>query len=97
MLDDTDLRNCRVGLHWIQSFRETHGQPPHPAFARALNALDIALAGSASGTEPVAVDEDWMTTTQVAERLGCSPRYVRRIADQLGAVKTGRDWRYPPL
>jgi excisionase family DNA binding protein len=97
MLDVTDLRNCRVGLHWIQSFRATHGQPPHPAYARALAALDAALASSPNGTEPVAAEDNWLTTEQVAEQLGCSTRYVRRIAEQLGATKPGREWRYPPL
>lgn len=96
LLDDTDLRNCRLGLRWIQRFRELHGQPEHPAYARALAHLDTEL-GSACATEPPAVKHNWMTTKQVAERLGCSQRYVRRIATKLGAVKTGRDWRFPPL
>jgi excisionase family DNA binding protein len=96
MLDETDLRNCRVGLHWIQCYLELNREPPHPAFARALNALDKALASSANGTEPPAEEDDWLTTAQVAERLGCSTRYVRRRAAELGGIKAGRDWRFPP-
>lgn len=97
MLDVADLRNCCVGLHWIQSFRATHGQPPHPAFARALERLDAAIASYASATEPVAAGDDWLTTKQVAEQIGCSTTYIRRRATDLGGQKYGRDWRFPPL
>jgi excisionase family DNA binding protein len=95
MLDETDLQNCRIGLLWIQRHRKLGRQAPHPGIARALANIDAALASSPSATEPVAVDDDWLTTTEVAERLGCSDAYVRRIAVKLGGVKHGRDWRYP--
>lgn len=96
MLDDVDLINCRRALLSIQSQRQLCRLPPDKGLARTLAALDAALGGTASGTKSVDVTDDWRTTAQVAAERGCSPRYVRRIAAQLGAVRTGRDWRYPP-
>jgi len=100
MLDVVHLVNCRNAVLSIQSIRQHRGLPPQRDYAQTLAALDAALdaalGGTASGTEPVDVTDDWRTTAQVAAERGCSPRYVRRIAAQLGAVRTGRDWRYPP-
>jgi hypothetical protein len=94
MLDVTDLQNCRLGLIWIQRHREIHGQPPHPAFSRALDAIEAALSMSANGPEPVAVSENW-TTAELAEQLGVTTRSARRIAKKLGAPKHGASWVIP--
>jgi AraC-like DNA-binding protein len=94
VLDDTDWRNCRNALLWIQRHRELHGQQPNPAYARTLNALDTALAMSDIGHEPVAVQQNW-TTAELSQHLGISERHARRIAKQLGATKHGHVWLLP--
>ena len=95
MLDHTDLKTCRVGLLWIRRHRELYRQPADPAVDRAIGHLEATLSVSASGPEDEAPEQNWVTTRQAAERWGCSTRHVRRIAEQLGGRKDGRDWQIP--
>jgi hypothetical protein len=95
VIDRTDLETCRVGLLWIQRHRQLHRQPASPVIDRAISNLEDTLACSASGTNDAATQQNWVTTTTAAKRLGCSPRYVRQIAERLGGRKDGRDWLIP--
>jgi len=95
MVDVTDLETCRVGLLWIRRHRQLHSQPPSPAIERAVEHLEQALAASASGPEDEAAEQNWLTTKQAAELLGCSTRHARRIAQRTGGRKDGRDWLIP--
>lgn len=38
--------------------------------------------------------DDYMTTKQAAEELGCVPAHIRRLCEQgiLAAIKPGHDW-----
>jgi hypothetical protein len=94
-LDRTDLETCRVGLLWIQRHRELHRQPTSPSIERAIEHIEGILSVSACGPEDEAPEQNWVTTRQAAERWGCSTRHVRRIAEQLGGRKDGRDWLIP--
>ena len=94
-LDRFDLKTCRVGLLWIQRHRELYRQPANPAIDRAIEHLEEILSVSASGPEDEAAQQNWITSKQAAERWGCSTRHVRRIAEQLGGRKDGRDWQIP--
>jgi hypothetical protein len=95
MIDRTDLSTCRVGLLWIRRHRELHHQPPHPAIERAIEHLEDILSMSASGPEDEAPEQNWVTTKQAAQQWGCSTRHARRIANQRGCRKDGRDWLIP--
>lgn len=95
LLSDADLRTCRNALLSIQRQRELGRQSPIEGFARTLNALEEALSATASGSDHVAMEHNWITTQQMAELIGCSTRRVRQIATELGGEKLGRDWRFP--
>lgn len=95
MLDHIDLKTCRVGLLWIQRHRELYRQPADPAVDRAIEHLEEVLSVSARGPKDDAVEENWVTTKQAAERLGCSARHIRRIAERLCGRRDGRDWLIP--
>jgi excisionase family DNA binding protein len=95
MLHRTDLKTCYVGLLWISRHRKLYGQSPDPAVERAIERLEDALAMSATGPEGQAPVVSWLTTKQAAERLQCSTRHVRRIAERLGGRRDGRDWLIP--
>jgi hypothetical protein len=60
--------------------------------------LIIACAresGSACGSEELKSVDDLVDTKTAAEEIGCSAQWVREIRDCLGAIRVGRDWRYP--
>jgi excisionase family DNA binding protein len=94
-LNRHDLETCRVGLLWIRRHRQLFNQPPHPAIERAFEHLEEALATSSSGPEDEAEEQNWITTKEAAELLGCSTRHARRIARRTGCRKDGRDWLIP--
>ena len=91
MIDRIDLETCRVGLLWIRRHRELHRQPPSAAIERALAHLSV----SANGRDDGAPHADWITTAELAARLGCSQRHARRLAARIGA-RVGRQWLIPP-
>lgn len=95
MIDRVDLETFRVALLWIRRHRELHRQPPSAAIDRALAALDhLTCALAANGQAPQPDTGNWLTTAEVAERMGCSQRQARRIAADLG-TRIGRQWLIP--
>jgi hypothetical protein len=95
MLDDTDLQTCYRGLLWIRNLRQAHRQPPDPAVERAIEHLEDTLTSCASATKDAVAEHTWITTRQAAELRGCTQSYIRRIAEDLGGRKDGRDWLIP--
>ncbi|MBX7431123.1 helix-turn-helix domain-containing protein [Mycobacterium sp. Y57] len=94
-LDRTDLA---MALTAVTLYRNVHIQSkkPVPAAAdRLLEHLEHVLNGSAGGTEPSPDPPEWITSVEAAQRLGCTPRYARRIAERLGGHKHGRVWVFP--
>lgn len=88
-----------------------HGGEIPPATRRLLFALHesaqrddtealAAQQGSASGTPPErSATVDLLTVAEAAERLECSPRYVRRLArsERITARRTAAGWLIDPV
>jgi len=91
-IDRHDLRMARVSVNYLISALTLVRKPVPPAARRLADHLDQAL--TACGQEPVAPQPQWVTTAEVAELLGCSPRTARRIAARVG-YRAGRDWLIP--
>jgi hypothetical protein len=36
-----------------------------------------------------------LSARQLADRLGCTPRHIRRIADRFGGIKIDQRWMFP--
>lgn len=92
MLDDLDHHAIAVALLWIQRHRELHRQPPSPSIERALGHLTCAMA--ANGQPAQHHPREWLTTSEVAQRVGCSKRTARRIAARHG-TRHGHIWLTP--
>jgi len=81
-----------------QRARGRDGLAPSNALDELLAAIHTAGAMSADGQADVRekADEEaghrWVSTTEVAERLGCSTRHARRLAEQLGGVHRQGRW-----
>lgn len=74
---------------------------PSPALAELRAAVKAAM--SADGQTDVRDQADreaehrWVTTAEVAERLGCSTRHARRLAERLGGVRKQGRWQIDAL
>jgi hypothetical protein len=72
--------------------RGLNGVRPSADWGQLVEAFTTAL--SADGREPVAAQQEWVSTRQAATILGCSERQARRIAAQVGH-RVGRQWLIP--
>ncbi|MCB0928621.1 MAG: helix-turn-helix domain-containing protein [Mycobacterium sp.] len=68
---------------------------PVPSWLRTLHDTLTAAGMSGNGPEPVGAEEQWVTTQQAADEIGCSARHIRRNAHRLGGHKYGRAWLIP--
>lgn len=59
--------------------------------------LERIASSSDSGTKHQVREEEseLISTTEAAQILGCSTRYVRRIATSLDGRRIGRTWTFP--
>ncbi|WP_373234861.1 hypothetical protein [Mycobacterium marinum] len=78
-------------------YREA-GLRPTPAHQRLETALLSAM--SATGVRAdiagaAAEDDEYITTTELADTVGCSQRHARRLADKLDARFIGRQKMIP--
>ena len=80
-LDATDIRMAQVCVNYYISALK-HMKRPVPESAHHLLANITALADI--GQEPVVVQQELLTTAEVAQRLGCSTRTAQRIANRVG-------------
>jgi excisionase family DNA binding protein len=88
---------ARIFVLGLAELARRDGSPPLvPGLAAFLAALDR----SASGTVPGMLDAhgNWVGASEAAAVIGCSPRYVRRLAGsgRLIARRSGRDWLIDP-
>jgi len=93
VLDRIDLRMARVAINYFVAVHREMKKAVPPAAIRLAEHLDDALASR--GQDAVPSRPDFLTTKQVAERLGCSHRTARRIAQTIGH-RVGRDWLINP-
>ena len=91
-LDSTDLRMAAVAVEYYKRAHILSRRPVPEAAYRLSDHLSQALAVNGQGT--VAPQPDWLSTGQVAERLGVSPRTARRVASRVGC-RVGRTWLVP--
>ncbi len=90
-LDAADLKMARVCVnYYISVLRHMKRDVPPPA----LRLLDHVNAVAEIGQEPVAAQQQWLTTGEVAQRRGCSKRTAQRIAERVGH-KVGHIWIIP--
>ncbi|GJN99113.1 hypothetical protein NJB1907f44_48940 [Mycobacterium marinum] len=78
-------------------YRET-GMRPSPAHQRLESALLSAMAANGVRTDidgGTTVNDEYVTTKQLAAMQGCSERQARRIADKLDARFDGRQKLIP--
>ena len=92
-LDRIDLRMARFAVNYFVAVHREMKLVVPPAAIRLAEHLDDALASR--GQDSIASRPHWLTTKQVAERLGCSHRNARRIAQTIGH-RVGRDWVVNP-
>ena len=81
-LDATDLHMARVAVEFYRRACVLSRRDVPPAADRLAGHLDLLL--SDNGQLSVAAQQEWLTTGQIAERLGCSPRQAQRIATKHG-------------
>jgi AraC-like DNA-binding protein len=91
-LDRADLKMALVAVSWYRRAFVLAKRPVPPAAERLAQHLEEALA--ANGQETLAAQPHWVSTKQMAQRLGCSDRTARRIAKQVGH-RVGRAWIIP--
>ena len=91
-LDATDLRMARVAVQfYIRAHVLSKCEVP-PAADRLAGHLEQAV--SDIGQQCGVPSQQWLTTQQVAERLGCSQRAAQRIATKCG-TRFGRQLLTP--
>lgn len=92
MSADFDLR---AALICARVFVSLHHPRPAPRWALQHLAHLEQAAGCGIATEPVAaVENSALSTTDAATMIGCSPQYVRRIAEVLDGRKIGGRWLF---
>lgn len=91
-LDRADLRMALAAVSYYRRAHILAKRPVPPAADMLAQRLEQAMA--ASGQEPVAPQQEWLSTRQAARLLGCSDRTARRIAARIGR-RAGRDWVIP--
>jgi AraC-like DNA-binding protein len=89
-LTSADLRMALAAVSYYRRAHILSRRPVPPAADALVEHLEQALM-SASGQESVAPQAEWLSTGQVARRLGCSERTARRMAPLIGR-RAGRDW-----
>ena len=98
-LDGADLATARSALlfvrHAVAARRENTA-----ALDRTLANFDATLATSANGSRSTparhtGIDDEWVSTTEAATRLGCSERWAREIAPTVGGRKRAGRWWIP--
>lgn len=91
-LTRADLRTAHAALCY---FRRAHVLSCRPVpEAVDILAAHIEQALAANGQPEPPTPQDWLTTSQVAQRLNCSTRTALRIAKRVGHRK-GRIWLVP--
>lgn len=91
-LDRTDLATALVAANYYTRAFALIKRPVPDAALRLIDHLHQAM--SSSGHPQQVSAEKWITTTQLAERRGCSTRQARRIAQQIGH-RIGNRWLIP--
>ncbi len=90
----------REGVHWPPDFLAIIGE-----LRRARDAYAAHVASCASETsetvlaEPPAIIDDDIGTSAVADRLGCTEQYVRKLARRgtIAGRRTATGWRFDPV
>jgi AraC-like DNA-binding protein len=91
ILDDIDVRMALVAASYYRRAHILCKRPVPAAADRLINHLThLAVNGQANGV----AQPHWLSTKQVAQRLGCSDRTARRIAARVGR-RIGRQWVVP--
>lgn len=88
MLDRTDLRMALVAVEY---YRRAHRLIKRPVPLAADLLADRLQAMAANGPDDTVRQQHWLTTAEVAARLGISERHARRIATRHGK-RVGRQW-----
>ena len=91
-LDATDLRMARVAVEFYRRACVLSRRAIPPAADRLAGHLEQAM--SEVGHASVVPPQEWLTTQQIAERLGCSQRHAQRIANKYG-TRHGWTWLTP--
>ena len=91
-MDSTDLKLAVVAVRYYLRAHDLIHKPAPPAALRLLDHLTSAM--SASGPEDVVPQPHWITTAELAARLGCSQRHARRLAARIG-TRVGNRWLIP--
>lgn len=92
-LDRIDLQTARAAVNYYMRGHQLVHRPIPPAAVRLAAHLERAM--SANGPGVVVPQPHWITTTEVATRLGCTQRHARRIAQRIGH-RVGRQWLIDP-
>ncbi|WP_329411933.1 helix-turn-helix domain-containing protein [Nocardia vinacea] len=79
-----------VITQYMRDLRSIASVPP-PVRALLLR-VNCAIADEQTDPEPDGVAGDEIGTATAAEILGCTERWVRRIATDLDGIRVGRDW-----
>lgn len=90
-LDATDLEMAFVAVKYYLRDHELRRKTPNLAAYRLAHRLEEILA---AGTDPTPAPQQWLTTRDITEHLGCPERTARRIATKHG-TKVGRQWLTP--
>jgi hypothetical protein len=97
-LDRADLKMALVAVSWYRRAFVLAKRPIPRAADRLADHLHQALtelAETASrGHVLEGAPQEWVSTREAAQQLGCTQRHARRIAARLGH-RVGRDWVIP--
>lgn len=94
-LSDEQARLALYAVTDLLTRRQRGGQPVPAGFYRFRQQLDASVYGSETDTptaESVDDDEDLIDTTEAAQILGCSDRWVRSIRSDLDGLNIGGRW-----
>ncbi len=89
-LDPLDIRTALAAVEFWRSAHRLSRLPVPPALDRAAANLQVAF----NRQEDVVPQPDWLTTTEVADRMHCSANTALRTARRLGR-RVGRIWLTP--
>lgn len=91
-----------VSLYRVLRHAQRAGVPPgveRPEKVKALetatHATLVVLAQRHRDTSAPCTGVDWLSTEQVAKRLGVTVRQAQRLAPQLDAERRGGAWKFP--
>lgn len=100
LVDGDTLATLRWAVAVAVREKRRNGTRPGPILAALDHAAAQAMTAARQADIPAPAarphSDQWLTTEQVADRLGCSQRHAQRLAATLDARRAGQQLLFDP-